>query len=74
MHSRPRISRTTIGLASQVYGLDDVALFEAKRRLSELVNCVEAGEEIAITRVGKAFGSPGKCTQRNFWNGAFFDE
>lgn len=28
----------------------DVALSEAKRRLSELINRVEAGEEIAITR------------------------
>ena len=30
-----------------------VALFEAKNRLSELINRVEAGEEIAITRRGK---------------------
>ena len=33
--------------------MTDVALFEAKNRLSELVNRVEAGEEIAITRRGK---------------------
>ncbi len=33
--------------------MDDVALFEAKNRLSELINRVEAGEEIAITRRGK---------------------
>ena len=31
----------------------EVALFEAKNRLSELINRVEAGEEIAITRRGK---------------------
>ena len=30
-----------------------VALFDAKNRLSELINRVEAGEEIAITRRGK---------------------
>jgi prevent-host-death family protein len=33
--------------------MHDVALFEAKNRLSELINRVEAGEEIAITRRGK---------------------
>ena len=33
--------------------MHDVALFEAKNRLSELVNRVQAGEEIAITRRGK---------------------
>jgi prevent-host-death family protein len=33
--------------------MTDVALFEAKNRLSELINRVEAGEEIAITRRGK---------------------
>ena len=33
--------------------MNDVALFEAKNRLSELINRVQAGEEIAITRRGK---------------------
>ncbi len=33
--------------------MNDIALFEAKNRLSELVNRVEAGEEISITRRGK---------------------
>lgn len=33
--------------------MSDVALFDAKNRLSELINRVEAGEEIAITRRGK---------------------
>jgi prevent-host-death family protein len=33
--------------------MHDIALFEAKNRLSELVNRVQAGEEIAITRRGK---------------------
>ena len=33
--------------------MHDVALFEAKNRLSELINRVEAGEEFAITRRGK---------------------
>jgi prevent-host-death family protein len=33
--------------------MNDVALFEAKNRLSELIKRVEAGEEIAITRRGK---------------------
>jgi prevent-host-death family protein len=33
--------------------MNDVALFEAKNRLSELIDRVEAGEEIAITRRGK---------------------
>jgi prevent-host-death family protein len=33
--------------------MSDVALFEAKNRLSELINRVEAGEEIGITRRGK---------------------
>ena len=33
--------------------MNDVALFEAKNRLSELIRRVETGEEIAITRHGK---------------------
>ena len=33
--------------------MSEVALFEAKNRLSELIHRVEAGEEIAITRRGK---------------------
>jgi prevent-host-death family protein len=33
--------------------MNDIALFEAKNRLSELINRVEAGEEISITRRGK---------------------
>jgi prevent-host-death family protein len=33
--------------------MSDVALFEAKNRLSELIHRVQAGEEIAITRRGK---------------------
>jgi prevent-host-death family protein len=33
--------------------MNDVALFEAKNRLSELIHRVEGGEEIAITRRGK---------------------
>ena len=33
--------------------MNDVALFDAKNRLSELIHRVEAGEEIAITRRGK---------------------
>ena len=33
--------------------MHDIALFEAKNRLSELIHRVEAGEEIAITRRGK---------------------
>ncbi len=33
--------------------MDDVALFEAKNRLSELIDRVKAGEEIAITRRGR---------------------
>jgi prevent-host-death family protein len=33
--------------------MHDVALFDAKNRLSELINRVEAGEEISITRRGK---------------------
>lgn len=33
--------------------MSDVALFDAKNRLSELIHRVEAGEEIAITRRGK---------------------
>ena len=33
--------------------MNDVALYEAKNRLSELIHRVEAGEEIAITRRGK---------------------
>jgi len=42
------------GLAlGQSFGRNDVALFDAKNRLSELIHRVEAGEEIAITRRGK---------------------
>ena len=33
--------------------MNEVALFEAKNRLSQLIHRVEAGEEIAITRRGK---------------------
>lgn len=33
--------------------MNDIALFDAKNRLSELINRVEAGEEICITRRGK---------------------
>ena len=33
--------------------MHDIAIFEAKNRLSELIHRVEAGEEIAITRRGK---------------------
>jgi prevent-host-death family protein len=33
--------------------MSDIALFEVKNRLSELVHRVEAGEEIGITRHGK---------------------
>ena len=33
--------------------MNNVALYEAKNRLSELIHRVEAGEEIAITRRGK---------------------
>lgn len=33
--------------------MTEVALFEAKNRLSELIDRVLAGEEIAITRRGK---------------------
>jgi prevent-host-death family protein len=33
--------------------MNDVALFDAKNRLSELIHRVEAGEEFAITRRGK---------------------
>ena len=33
--------------------MHDIALFEAKNRLSELLDRVEAGEEIGITRRGK---------------------
>ncbi len=33
--------------------MNDFALFEAKNRLSELIDRVEAGEEITITRRGK---------------------
>ena len=39
-------------VASQA--MHDIATFEAKNRLSELIHRVEAGEEIAITRRGKA--------------------
>jgi len=34
--------------------MHEIALFEAKNRLSELINRGEAGEEITITRRGKA--------------------
>ena len=49
--------------------MDDVALFDAKNRLSELIHRVEAGEEIAITRRGKVVARlvpqlPGKADQR----------
>ena len=49
--------------------MNDIALFEAKNRLSELINRVEAGEEIAITRRGKVVArlvpaSPGAADQR----------
>ena len=33
--------------------MNDIALYEAKNRLSELIHRVEAGEEISITRRGK---------------------
>lgn len=33
--------------------MSDIALFDAKNRLSELIHRVEAGEEITITRRGK---------------------
>ncbi len=33
--------------------MNDIAIFEAKNRLSELIKRVESGEEIAITRRGK---------------------
>ena len=33
--------------------MHDIAIFEAKNSLSELIHRVEAGEEIAITRRGK---------------------
>ena len=33
--------------------MSEVALFDAKNRLSELIDRVEAGEEFAITRRGK---------------------
>lgn len=33
--------------------MNGVALFEAKNRLSELIDRVEAGEQVAITRRGK---------------------
>ena len=38
--------------------MNDVALFEAKNRLSVLIHRVEAGEEIAITRRGKVVARP----------------
>ena len=49
--------------------MNEVALFDAKNRLSELIDRVEAGEEIAITRRGKVVArlvSPpiGKVDQR----------
>ena len=34
--------------------MDEVGLFEAKNRLSELVDRAERGEEVVITRRGKA--------------------
>lgn len=49
--------------------MNDVALFDAKNRLSELINRVEAGEEIAITRRGKVVArlvpaAPGEAEHR----------
>lgn len=49
--------------------MSDFALFEAKNRLSELINRVEAGEEIAITRRGKVVArlvpaAPGEADRR----------
>ena len=49
--------------------MDDIALFDAKNRLSELIHRVEAGEEIAITRRGKVVArlvppAPEKVEQR----------
>ena len=49
--------------------MNDIALFEAKNRLSELIHRVEAGEEIAITRRGKVVArlvppAPEEATQR----------
>ena len=49
--------------------MNDVALFDAKNRLSELINRVEAGEEIAITRRGKVVArlvppAPDEASQR----------
>jgi prevent-host-death family protein len=41
------------GAPARPRGWRDVALFEAKSRLSELIDRVEAGEEIAVTRRGK---------------------
>jgi prevent-host-death family protein len=37
----------------QEHGMDTITLADAKARLSELVNRVEAGESIEITRRGK---------------------
>ena len=34
--------------------MNDIALFDAKNRLSELIHRVEAGKQITITRRGKA--------------------
>ena len=33
--------------------MHDIAIFEAKNRLSELIHLVEAGQEVTITRRGK---------------------
>ena len=49
--------------------MNDVALFDAKNRLSELIHRVEAGEEIAITRRGKVVArlmppAPDEAAQR----------
>jgi prevent-host-death family protein len=40
----------------------EVALFEAKNRLSELIDRVQAGEVIVITRRGKAVARLGALT------------
>jgi prevent-host-death family protein len=49
--------------------MNDIALFDAKNRLSELIHRVESGEEIAITRRGKVVARlvpalPAKAGQR----------
>ncbi len=44
-----------VGMSTATRGhpMNEVALFEARHRLSELILRVEAGEEIAITHRGK---------------------